>query len=246
MSLADGRSATVYLPPEASVPPPDGHPLLILHDNQNLFDPDRAHVRGQHWRVAETAEALIASRAIRPIAICGVDHGGPRRVREMTPTPGPRREGGDAADYLHMIVRTLLPRLRREFPVRRDRAGTGIGGASLGGLVSLLAGVEWPGVFGSFLVMSPSVWWDGDVVLRRIARAPEGFAGARMWIDAGTGEGRKTIADARRLSKLLRRVSPPDDPIVLRYLEAPGADHSERAWAERLPQALTFLFGDTR
>jgi enterochelin esterase-like enzyme len=53
-------------------------PLLILHDGQNLFEPERAHVPGQHWQVAETADTLIATGAIPPIVIAGVD---PRRRR---------------------------------------------------------------------------------------------------------------------------------------------------------------------
>ena len=60
-----GREVTVYLP-EAHATARQPLPLLILHDGQNLFDPERAHVPGQHWRVAETADALTLPAACRP------------------------------------------------------------------------------------------------------------------------------------------------------------------------------------
>ena len=41
------RQVTVYAPDDAETSP-GGRPLLLLHDGQNLFDADRAHVPGQH------------------------------------------------------------------------------------------------------------------------------------------------------------------------------------------------------
>jgi enterochelin esterase-like enzyme len=67
------RLVTVYAPDESALAP-GRLPLLLLHDGQNLFDADRAHVPGQHWRVAETAEALITSGRLPPVVIAGIDH----------------------------------------------------------------------------------------------------------------------------------------------------------------------------
>lgn len=237
MRLGDGRRLTVYLPSSARARPRRPYPLLVLHDGQNLFEADRAFIKGQHWRVGETADRLIASRAIPPIVICGVDHAGEGRIMEMTPTPGPHGAGGGAQPYGRTIVDDVLPLVRAEFPVRRDAEGTALGGASLGGLVTLFIAIEHPRVFGSAFAMSPSVWWDRRVILRRIARRPEALAGMRLWIDVGLGEGPKTVDDARRLAKLLAHVA------SVSYVEEPDADHSERSWGARFGRALMFLFG---
>jgi hypothetical protein len=81
--LADGRRLTVYLPTSARARPSRPYPLLVLQDGQNLFEPERAFIPGQHWRVGETANRLIARRVIPPIVICGVDHGGDARIKEI-------------------------------------------------------------------------------------------------------------------------------------------------------------------
>jgi len=41
----------------------------------------------------------------------------------------------------------------------------------------------------------------------------------------------------------MRQVLERRDTSVLGYVEDPAGDHSERAWARRLPDALKFLYG---
>jgi enterochelin esterase-like enzyme len=244
-TLSDGRRITVYLPRSVRGRARRRYPLLVLHDGQNLFEPDRAFVPGRHWRVGEIADELIAARRIPPIVICGVDHGGTKRLAEMTPTPGDDGNGGRASGYATMIVDELLPLIRGEFPVSRERRDTGLGGSSLGGLVTLFTAIEHPEVFGNLLVMSPSIWWDARVILKLIAQQPYGFADTRMWVDSGLREGAKVLADTRRLVRTLERVTLPPWQArpVIRHVEDAIGDHSELAWAGRLPRALMFLYG---
>jgi enterochelin esterase-like enzyme len=245
ISLAAGRQITIYVPESVRPRRRRRYPLLILHDGQNLFDPARAYVPGQYWRVGEIADELIAARRIPPIIICGFDHGGPARIREMTPTPGPNGDGGGAAAYTRMLAEELLPLLRREFPIERDRRQVGLGGASLGGLVTLFAATQRPDLFGKLLVMSPSVWWDRRVILDLLAKRPDALAGSRMWVDIGLREGVRAVADTRRLVRTLTRLklSPRAEPLAFSYVEAALGDHSELAWAGRLPRALMYLYG---
>ena len=246
MSLADGRRVTVYMPAARRARSRQRYPVLVLHDGQNLFEPDRAFVAGQHWRVGETADALIAARRIPPIIICGIDHTGPGRIREMTPTPGPDRTGGQAAKYAALVVDDVLTLVRREFPASREREQTGLGGSSLGGLVSLFAAITYPAAFGRLMMMSPSVWWDRRVILDLVPRHPRAFAATRIWLDVGRKEGARTVGDARRLARALARLEMPPhlQYPVLEYLEDPAGTHSEASWSARLAQALVFLFGD--
>lgn len=245
IALAGGRQLTIYVPASVRARRRRRYPLLILQDGQNLFDPARAYVRGQHWRVGEIADELIAARRIPPLIICGIDHGGNERLQEMTPTAGPKGEGGGAGAYTRMLADELLPLLRREFPVERERRHIGLGGASLGGLVTLYAATQRPDLFGKLLVMSPSIWWDRRVILDLIAKEPDVLAGVRMWIDIGLREGVKAVADTRRLVRTLKRLklAPGADPPDLKYIEDAEGDHSELAWAARLPRALMYLYG---
>ena len=56
------------------------------------------------------------------------------------------------------VVDEVLPYLWDNYRVRRDPGGTAMGGSSMGGLITLRMATRHPGVFGSLLVFSPSVW----------------------------------------------------------------------------------------
>ncbi|MGB0125850.1 MAG: hypothetical protein WBP63_20565, partial [Silvibacterium sp.] len=57
--LEHDRDISVYVPPGYEEEPHRDFPVLYLHDGQNLFDPRTSFVRGQTWRVAETADVVI-------------------------------------------------------------------------------------------------------------------------------------------------------------------------------------------
>ena len=228
---SQARVVTVYVPDNNGAGP---LPLLILHDGQNLFEPERAHIPGQHWRVRETADALIAEGRLPPIVIAGIDHLGPGRGPEMTPTTGDKPGMGGAAMYGRFIFEDLLPYLARAYGVRIDVFA--MGGSSLGGLVTLSIARQFPGRINRLLVMSPSVWWDRRVILRRLRRAGLRVR-PRVWLDAGRHEGPKVIADTRALRDVLAGQAG-----SFRYYEDPEGRHTEADWARRLPEALAWLY----
>jgi predicted alpha/beta superfamily hydrolase len=238
--LARARDVVVYLPPgyhtlEA------GCPVLYLHDGQNLFEPGRAHVPGQHWRVGETVDAMVTTGAIPPVIVVGIDNTGTSRIKEYTPTTDARLGGGLADAYGRFLVEELKPFVDRTYRTRRDAASTALGGSSLGALVTLHIGLTHPGVFGTLVAMSPSVWWDRRVILSTVRRTRPRPA-VRIWTDMGTAEGHRALDDARMLKAALVGagwVAGSD----LHYAEYEGATHSETAWAERFGEVLTWLWG---
>lgn len=214
-------------------------PLLILHDGQNLFEPDRAHRPGHHWQVAETAAALIEAGRIPPMVIAGVDHGAEDRLVEMTPTEGDHPGAGRAWRYGRFIVEELVPYLQVKYDVDASAGRLAMGGSSLGGLVTLAIAQQYPARFGRLLMMSPSLWWDEGAMLKQARRQPMA-PDTRVWLDAGLQEGRQTAANVRRLRRILTDQL---DAGNVAGIEDPEGDHTEDAWQRRLPQALTWLFG---
>jgi enterochelin esterase-like enzyme len=217
----------------------DSLPLLLLHDGQNLFEPDRAHRPGHHWQVAETAIALIDAGRLPPLVIAGIDHGEESRIIEMTPTPGNHPGAGQARRYGRFVVEELVPLLRAEYGIDAGAGGLAMGGSSLGGLVTLAIAQQYPASFGRLLVMSPSLWWDDAVILKRMRHLPLAPA-TRVWLDAGLKEGRQTAANVRRLRRILADQL---DAGHVAGAEDPEGEHTEESWRRRLPQALTWLFG---
>ena len=66
----------------------------------------------------------------------------------------------------------------------------------------------------------------------------------KMWLDVGTEEGSAPFSSTRdvQLLKAMLVTRGWREDRSLHYLEAEGADHSERAWAARLPAMLEWLF----
>jgi predicted alpha/beta superfamily hydrolase len=237
--LSTPRDIVVYLPP--GYDESDGrYPVLYLQDGQNLFDPATAY-GGQDWWADVTADCLIRAGAIEPPILVGIYNTGVRRISEYTPTRDPRRRKGGKADrYAQMLARELKPFIDREYRTKRGAVDTGVGGSSLGGLVSLEAGLLYPRVFGNLAVMSPSVWWDGRAILRMVA-ASEIAVKPKIWLDAGTEEGQYVIDDLRILRQALLDKGWRDDTDLACY-EVPGAGHNELAWGGRFGEVLKYFF----
>lgn len=235
------RDVTVYLPPGYDTDDARRYPVLYLQDGQNLFDAATAFIYGQHWRVGETADALIYGRLVEPLVIVGINNTGERRIDEYTPTrDGRTKLGGQADLYGRFLAEELKPFVDARYRTLPDASNTGLGGSSLGGLVSLHLGIKYPHVFGKLAVLSPSIWWDRKVILNNV-RNLESKPALRVWIDVGTAEGDYAVKDASSLcAALVARGWTLDAD--LKYLEAEDAQHNELAWAERVGPVLRFLF----
>ncbi len=243
--LPTDRDVLVYLPPGYGREAERRYPVLYLHDGQNLFDGATSFIPGQEWRVDETARALIESQAIEPVIIVGVYNTGKERVEEYTPSADPRfKVGGKAELYGRLLVEELKPFIDSSYRTRAGAKDTGLGGSSLGGLVTMYLGLRYPQVYGKLAVVSPSVWWDGRRILADVASFGSKER-ARIWLDMGTDEGLNAAADARRLRDALVSKGWRLDS-DLKYFEAEGARHTEADWALRVNPMLRFLFGQSR
>ncbi len=232
----------VYLPPDYHTMPEARYPVLYMNDGQNLFDAATAF-GGNEWGLDETAERMINAREIEPLIIVGIYNAGYERLAEYTHVKDRRGRGGRARAYGKLIVKELKPLIDREYRTLPDAANTGMGGSSLGGLVSLYFGLENPELFGKLLVMSPSVWWANAAILREVAKVRHKIR-QKIWLDVGTQEDARPegfVQQARNLRDALieKGWALGDD---LAFMEDEGAGHNEMAWGHRAPMALKFLF----
>jgi predicted alpha/beta superfamily hydrolase len=237
--LGNSRQVTIYLPAGYDERGDQRYPVLYMQDGQNLFDSERAFIPGQHWRMQEAADKAIGSRGAAPMIIVGIDNAGVARIDEYTPTPDRRHKGGGRADqYGRMLVEELKPRIDAEFRTLGDRWNTAVGGSSLGGLLAMHTVLKRSDVFGRAIVMSPSVWWNQRVILQEV----DAYNGPRprLWLDIGSREGQQALGDARLLRDHLWHDGWSEENF--KFYEDRRGDHSERAWARRIRQALEFLF----
>jgi predicted alpha/beta superfamily hydrolase len=237
--LEHDRNVLVWLP--AGYDASDSrYPVLYMHDGQNLFEPDTAFLKGEHWRVGETAAGLIEAGRVVPLIVVGIYNTGEMRLEEYTPTADQKLGGGLADDYGRMIIEELKPLVDGTYRTHTNRESTGIAGSSLGGLVSLHLAFHHPAVFGRVAALSPSVWWDRKAILKTI-RESRSKPNSRVWVDMGTAEGRRGLDDARLLKAALVGLGFADG-VDLHYAEYEGATHTELAWSERVGPMLEWLF----
>ncbi len=245
--LNNDRNVVVYLPPGYDTNKHQRYSVFYMHDGQNLFDGATSFIPGQEWGVDETAEHLIKAGRIEPLIVVGIYNAGAARVNEYTATQDPKYKAGGKADlYERFLVEELKPFIDKTYRTKTDAKHTGIGGSSLGGLISLYLGLKYPSIFTRIAVVSPSVWWADNHIVRfteNQSRKPP----LRIWLDVGTKEGRdsaeaqRTVDGARLLKTTLIRKGWTVGK-DLQYMEAEGAEHNEKAWAARTAQILEFLF----
>lgn len=222
------------------------YPVMYLNDGQNLFDPATAF-GGVHWQVGETATRLIEEGSIPPMIIVGIDHAGRDRAREFLAyramNPPVMRPRGKR--YPEFLLREVMPFIGGYYRVARGPENTGLGGSSLGALISLFVVLDRPGIIGKLLLESPSLF----VSNRRLLKYSHAF---RLWPEKifmamGTREAgneerdKQAVGDVQELERILRRADL--GPERLRVLIAEGAGHNEGEWARRFPEAMKFLWG---
>lgn len=241
--LTSARTVHVYLPPGYNESSADRYPVLYMHDGQNLFDPAAAF-GGVVWAVDETAHRLTLSGEISPMIIVGIYNGGGARIDDYTPVPAERGRmrghGGKADAYGKMIIEELKPFIDREYRTHPEREFTGLGGSSLGGLVSLYLGLRRPDVFSRIAALSPSVWWANNQIIREVARTAERLP-LRIWLDIGKKEGPRIKHQVRALKEMLLANGWRSGEDFA-YFEIPNARHEESAWGARFGEVLKFLY----
>jgi predicted alpha/beta superfamily hydrolase len=225
--LDNTRPVLVYLPPSYNGGE-QRYPVLYMQDGQNLFDRGTGF-GGEEWGVDETLETL-AAEGLEAIAV-GLPHTGDGRIAEYSPWA--RRGTARGDDYLAFVADTVKPLVDAAFRTLPDREHTGLLGSSMGGLISLYGFFRRPTVFGLAGSLSPALWFAGNNIYDFVRSAPS--VPGRLYLDHGSHEN-----SAARMARLLREKGY-QDGLDLRYINEPGGEHRESAWARRLPNALRFL-----
>jgi predicted alpha/beta superfamily hydrolase len=237
--LRNQRDIVVYVPPNYDQQPERRYPVLYMHDGQNLFDAATAF-NGQDWHVAQTADYAISAGLVEPLIVVGLYNTGKTRLREYTPTSVPRLGGGRADRYAKFLIEEVKPVVDRDYRTKPEASQTGLGGSSLGGLVSIYLGLKFSNVFSKVAALSPSVWWNQRVIVRFAQAAPV-EPRPRIWLDIGTREGPRIVDDVEKFRDVLLSKGWQNDR-DLHYERVEGAEHNEAAWAARVGPFLQFLF----
>lgn len=242
------RTLTVWLPAGTFEGPQ--LPSLYMHDGQNLFAPDALW---GGWQVGWTLDDALANAVLDPLIVVGIDNT-PARMDEYTQVGDVidgMMLGGRADAYAAFLVDGVKPFIDSRYPVAPGRESTAVMGSSLGGLVSLYIGQQYPQVFAGVASMSGTIAWgtigasNPTIIDSYLSAPPEDL---RIYIDSGGSEGIGCPEDGSdnycgnvELAEALRGLGWVDE-VDLFYRWDPGAPHNEAAWATRLLPALLDWF----
>ncbi len=264
-TFVDARNVAVWLPKNYSEK--EKYAVLYLHDGAMLFDANTTWNK-KSWEIDETVQRLLNEKKISNCIIVGIWNNGDYRHSEYFPEkivkniPEATRkivveeqlEGKPQGDnYLKFIVSELKPFVDKTFASKTDRANTFVGGASMGGLISLYALCEYPEVFGGAICMSTHSPMTRSEKLAMVAESdlaskfrdylsenlpnPETH---RIYMDYGD----------QTLDVYYKFFQDKIDEVIIKIGYSAttwntkffaGDDHSETSWARRLDVPLVFM-----
>jgi predicted alpha/beta superfamily hydrolase len=228
--LGNSRKLRIYLPPGYDANSQQRYPVLYMHDGQNLFDPKTA-AYGAAWEIGSIVDKLIATGAIEPIIVVGIDNAGEQRIAEYTPCCDKKYGGGKLDAYAAFIVDTVKPWADANLRTQKDREHTAIMGSSLGGIASVYIGQKYPQIFSMAGGVSSSFWWNDQMFIKDLPASPQ----VKFYIDAGTDN--DGIEDTRKMRDAMQAKG-----YKLYYHEAEGGNHNEKSWAARVDLPLSWFF----
>lgn len=128
------------------------YPVLYLTDGlQNI------------WHTMGSIEVLTRTGSVPPMIVVGIES--TNRMRDFTFTSGENHPGsGGGTKFLAFIEQELIPLIDSRYRTKSFRV---LEGHSLGGLFAATTLIERPDLFDAFIVMSPSLWWNGEELTQK-------------------------------------------------------------------------------
>lgn len=230
--LHHSRDVIVWLPQSYESLTDKRYPVLYMHDGQNVFDPSTSFI-GYDWHVDEVADSLMRTGKMEEVLIVGI-YNTPDRLEEYSDSDLGRA-------YAAFVVHELKPLIDRTYRTIPEREKTGVMGSSLGGVISFLITWWYPEVFSRAACLSNAFWHRGGSVLKEIEADDMTRRSIILYLDVGEKEPQLIGGNEAMVQLLERKGYKRGKDLV--YFLAEGAEHNERAWAERVWRPLTFLFG---
>lgn len=232
-STITARDIIVWLPPSYDSLKNKRYPVLYMNDGQNIVDPLTSSF-GIDWQIDEAADSLTKMHLINEIIIVGIYNSNKRNFEYS------KTYLGDA--YMNFIVGELKPFIDSTYRTLDNRKNTAICGSSLGGLASFMLVWEYDSLFSKAACLSPAFKIDQFDYVTLV----ENYSGAKKDIkfyiyNGGKGVDEKLQQGIDEMLKALLNLGYETKKDIL-FTKDNEAEHSESAWAKRVPEMLRFLF----
>ena len=250
------RHVDVWTPPNYDESA-ERYPVIYMHDGQNLFHGDLSY-SGVPWGVDHAAARLAVEGQIRVPIIVGIWNSEHRMQEYMPQKPveiapvlvgerfSKRHNGHPCSDdYLRFIVDELKPFIDNTYRTLPEREDTFVMGSSMGGIISLYAFCEYPDVFSGAACLSTSWTIAGGAFIPYLRKAVPPAKSHRIYFDYGSEARIATYESYQKQADRLFKKAGYRKNKNWTSRRFPGADHSERAWQDRIDEPLLFLLRKT-
>jgi uncharacterized protein len=202
---SNGRSYQLYvgLPPSYAKQPTRRYPVLYLCDGYWDFTLFNNILGGLNYDNDAPEVILVGFGYPGPTPDVGA-----LRAYDYTPVPEPHdtkgKGTGHAAEFLRVVESEFIPLVEREYRV--DPKFRVLAGSSLGGLFTLYAMLERPGLFQGYIAPSPAVEWGNGWLFEREAAYASAHKDllARVFMSGAGEESPGYLAQVRRFDERLQ------------------------------------------
>lgn len=164
--LQEDRKIYIYTPPVDTLLPDKHYPVLYVLDGDNHFS-----LMAEYCRYLSRKDINVMPEII----IVGIPN--TNRVRDLTPTnsildydgkpdtsANPRyKSSGGGNNFLQFIGTELIPYVDAHYKTQPFKI---FAGHSFGGITAINCLLMQPDMFGAYIAVSPSFWWDNGYLLR--------------------------------------------------------------------------------
>jgi predicted alpha/beta superfamily hydrolase len=217
----------------------ESYPVLYLQDAQNLFNENAPF---GNWQIDKKL-AVMSDYGIGKIIIIAIEHAEKERLIEYNVGKTLLGEG-QGKKYIRFISDTLKPFIDKNFRTKPEREFTGIGGSSMGGLVSIFSGLMYPEVYGKLMIFSPSLWVIPKIKFSFLDLFEPALT--KIYLYAGGDESETMIKHVKKFKKRLLKSGSGRENMKVNLSINQEGKHSETYWSDEFPKAIEWLFFSDR
>jgi predicted alpha/beta superfamily hydrolase len=217
------------------------YPVLYLQDAQNLFNEGSEY---GNWEIDKKL-SILAEYGRGDIIIIAVEHGDENRLKEYIFGRNPLVKRGEGKKHIRFVTDTLKPYIDKKYRTLPEREHTGIGGSSLGGLISIYGGFLYPEVYSKLMIFSPSLWAVPEISFPML-QFFNPFE-TKLYVYGGSREGSRMVAYIHEFVHRMQTESEGSHAeLEFKVSINPKGEHNEFYWSQEFPVALEWLFFDSR
>lgn len=219
--LGETRTLNIYLPPGYSPDSAHTYPVIYLLDG--AADEDFIHIAG----LVQFASFPWVEH-LAPSILVGIANTDRKRdftytaasnftfPKELAAFQSTHKTSGGSANFMAFMEKELQPYIEKHYKVKEEKT---LIGQSLAGLMAAEFVLKKPQLFNTYIIMSPSLWWDNESLLNTSPATP--LPHTRVYLAVGK-EGKLMEGPARKLASLLKK-SGGFEEVIFEYW--PKEDH---------------------